>query len=43
MWYLLEDFLDQSWFMKAIIGWGWLCILIMIVSLGVNIDQMMKA
>ena len=43
MWYLLEDFLDQSWFMKAIIGWGWLCILIMVVSLGINIDQMMKA
>ncbi len=43
MWYLLEDFLDQSWFMKAVIGWGWLCILIMIVSLGINIDQMMKA
>ena len=33
MWYLIEDFVNQSWFMKAIIGGGWLCILIMITSL----------
>jgi hypothetical protein len=29
MWKLIEDFFDQSWAMKAFIGWGWLCVLIM--------------
>ncbi|MDA1077302.1 MAG: hypothetical protein O3A63_21525 [Proteobacteria bacterium] len=33
MWYLIEDFFDQSWVMKAAIGWGWLCVLIMISSM----------
>jgi len=32
MWYLIEDFFDQSWFMKAIIGLGWLCFIIMAAS-----------
>ena len=32
MWYLIEDFVDQSWTMKAIIGWGWLSVIIMIAS-----------
>ena len=43
MWYLIEDFFDQSWFMKVIIGWGWLCILIMLTSLGDYIRQMLQA
>ena len=33
MWYLIEDFFEQSWIMKLFIGWGWLSILIMIASL----------
>ena len=33
MWYLIEDFINQSWFMKGIIGFGWLCVLIMATSL----------
>lgn len=33
MWYLIEDFFDQGWFMKACVGWGWLSILIMVTSL----------
>lgn len=33
MWYLLEDFFDQSLVMKALLGWGWLCVLIMVTSL----------
>jgi|GEM_PF-607791 len=33
MWYLLEDFFDQSLVMKALLGWGWLCVIIMIASL----------
>ncbi|MCY4213216.1 MAG: hypothetical protein OXF68_06285 [Gammaproteobacteria bacterium] len=37
MWYLIEDFINQSWFMKAIIGWGWLCVLIMFASLFDNL------
>jgi hypothetical protein len=32
MMYLLEDFLEQSLVMKACIGWGWLCILLMVSS-----------
>ena len=31
--YLFRDFKSQSWFMKAVIGWGWLCVLIMVASL----------
>lgn len=33
MWYLLEDFFEQSLVMQALIGWGWLSILIMVTSL----------
>ncbi len=33
MWYLIEDFFEQSLIMKAFIGWGWLAIMIMITSL----------
>ena len=32
MWYLIEDFFDQSWFMKGVLGIGWLCVVIMITS-----------
>jgi len=32
MWYLIEDFFEQSLVMKACIGWGWLSILIMLCS-----------
>ena len=30
MWYLVEDFLEQSWVMKLFILLGWLCIGIMV-------------
>jgi len=33
VWYLIEDFFEQSWVMKAFIAWGWLAIIIMITSL----------
>ncbi len=33
MWYLIEDFFEQSLLMKAVLGWGWLCILIMLTSI----------
>ncbi len=33
MWYLIEDFFEQSLVMKAVIGWGWLGMLIMATSL----------
>lgn len=32
MWYLIQDFFDQSWVMKLFIGWGWLSVIIMIAS-----------
>lgn len=33
MWYLVEDFFDQSLVMKLFITWGWLSMVIMICSL----------
>ena len=33
MWYLIEDFFEQSLVMKAVIGWGWLCVLIMLTAI----------
>lgn len=33
MWYLIEDFFDQSLVMKAFILWGWLSMVIMTASL----------
>jgi hypothetical protein len=33
MWYLIEDFFEQSLVMKACLGWGWLAIVIMLASL----------
>jgi hypothetical protein len=30
--HLVEDFFAQSWAMKAVIGWGWLAVLIMLLS-----------
>ena len=33
MWYLIEDFFDQSLAMKLFIGWGWLSVIIMLASL----------
>jgi hypothetical protein len=33
MWYLIEDFFEQSLAMKFFIGWGWLSVLIMVASL----------
>jgi len=35
---LLNDFLAQSWFMKAMIAWGWLCLLVMVSSLVDNLS-----
>ena len=34
MWYLIEDFFEQSWIMKLFIAWGWLAALIMATSFG---------
>lgn len=33
MWYLVEDFLEQSWVMKLFILLGWLCMGIMVSAL----------
>jgi hypothetical protein len=33
MWYLIEDFFEQSLVMKLFLGWGWLSVVIMIASL----------
>ena len=32
--YTFKDFMDQSLVMKACIGWGWLSVVIMILSFG---------
>ncbi len=33
MWYLIEDFFEQSWVMKLFILLGWLCVVIMLSAL----------
>ena len=33
-WYTLEDLLEQSWAMQAFIAWGWLSVVIMLLSFG---------
>jgi len=33
MWYLIEDFFEQSLVMKAFIGIAWLCVCVMAFSL----------
>jgi hypothetical protein len=33
MWHLIEDFFDQNIVMKGMLGFGWLCILVMVTSL----------
>ena len=33
MWYLIEDFFEQSLVMKGFIGLGWLSVLIMLTSI----------
>lgn len=33
MWYLIQDFFDQSLVMKIFIAWGWLSVIIMLASL----------
>jgi hypothetical protein len=33
MWYLIEDFFEQSWIMKIFVVWGWMSIVIMLASL----------
>jgi hypothetical protein len=43
MWYLIEDFFEQNLVMKAIIGWGWLSIIIMVASTVYNVTQMLDA
>lgn len=35
---LIRDFLDRGWFMKAMLLWGWLCMLVMVASLYDNLS-----
>ncbi|MEM8769517.1 MAG: hypothetical protein AAGE43_18925 [Pseudomonadota bacterium] len=39
MWYLIEDFMEQSLAMKAIIAWGWLSIMIMVASIATTVGS----
>ena len=32
MWYLIEDFFEQSWIMKLYLAWGWVSVAIMLLS-----------
>jgi hypothetical protein len=34
VWYLIEDFFEQSWIMKLFIAWGWASAIIMATSFG---------
>jgi hypothetical protein len=42
VWYLIEDFFEQSWIMKLFQLWGWVSVLIMALSLGDNIISIVK-
>jgi hypothetical protein len=33
MWYLIEDFFEQSWIVKLFVAWGWLAIVLMFASI----------
>jgi hypothetical protein len=33
MWYLIEEFFEQSWILKLVSLWGWLAVLIMLTSI----------
>ncbi len=35
--------MEQSWIMKAIILWGWLCVLVMVTSLYDNLTLLARA
>ncbi len=39
MWYLIEDFFEQSLVMKGFIGLGWLSVLIMMSSFIYTLSQ----
>ena len=39
---LIEDFVEQSLVMKAIILWGWLCVLVMIASFAYSANDYWK-
>ena len=43
MWYLIEDFFEQNLLMKALIGWGWLSVLIMGASMVSQIAAIVSA
>ena len=43
MWHLIEDFFDQNIVMKAMIGIGWLCVIIMIFSFGDGLPKLVNA
>jgi len=32
MWYLIEDFFEQSWIVILFVAWGWLSIVLMLAS-----------
>jgi uncharacterized membrane protein len=41
VWYLIEDFFEQPLVMKAFIGVGWLCVLIMTMSVIVGLPNLL--
>jgi len=36
MWYLVEDFFEQSWIMKIFVIWGWMSMVVMVASLALG-------
>lgn len=43
MWYLIEDFFEQNLIMKALIGFGWLCVWVMAFSMWDTAAPMLAA
>ncbi len=41
MWRLIQDFFRQNWVMRGAIAVGWLCMLIMVTSAYVGIENLL--
>ena len=39
--YTMEDFMEQTLVMKAIIAWGWLSVIVMVVSFVATLPELL--
>jgi hypothetical protein len=41
--YTMEDFMEQTLVMKAVIAWGWLSVIVMVVSFVATLPELLGA